>query len=119
MSKYIDADRLIAEIERLMSENCKLGKKAECFSHRAVEDNAILALVESLQQEQPEVDLEKVTNYSRINKLPEGFDKEWLKYYHNDNEYNSAKFHHTPTVEREYIIARHFWFKGYNARKEE
>lgn len=73
--KYIPADKLIAEIERLMSENCKLGKKAECFIHRAVEDNAILALVESLQQEQPEVDLKMVVRIDNIvmNLLGEGY----------------------------------------------
>lgn len=47
-------NKLIAEIERRMTDNCELGKKAECFSHRAVEDNDILALIDSLQQEQPE-----------------------------------------------------------------
>lgn len=51
MGKYIDAEKLKAEIERRMDENCKLGEKAECFSHRAVEDNDVLAIIESLQQE--------------------------------------------------------------------
>ena len=53
--KYIDADKLIAEIERRMTENCKLAEKAKCFGDRAVEDNDILALIESFQQEQPQV----------------------------------------------------------------
>ena len=61
--KYIPVNKLIAEIERRMNENCELGKKAECFSHRAVEDNDILALIDSLQQEQPEVDLGKAARY--------------------------------------------------------
>lgn len=76
-------------------------------------------LLKSLQQEQPEVDLEKITKYSRIKELPDGFEKEWLCYYHKNPEYNSAKFFHLSSTEREYIIARHFWNKGYNARKEE
>ncbi len=53
MSRYIDADKLIAEIDRRMTENCKLAEKAKCFGDRAVEDNDILALIERYQQEQP------------------------------------------------------------------
>jgi hypothetical protein len=53
MSKYIDAEKLIAEIDRRMTENCKLAEKAKCFGDRAVEDNDILALIEHFQQEQP------------------------------------------------------------------
>lgn len=70
-------------------------------------------------QEQPEVDLEKITKYSKIKELPDGFEKEWLCYYHKNPEYNSAKFFHLPLIEREYIIARHFYELGLNARKEE
>lgn len=66
MNKYIDADRLKAEIEKQMDENCKLGEKAECFNHRALEDNDILAIIDSLQQEQPDVNLEKeLENFAR------------------------------------------------------
>jgi phage terminase small subunit len=53
MEKFIDTEKLIAEIERRMSENCELAEKAKAFGHRAVEDNDILALIEQLQQEQP------------------------------------------------------------------
>ena len=53
MNKYIDAEKLITEIDRRMTENCKLAEKAKCFGDRAVEDNDILALIASLQQEQP------------------------------------------------------------------
>ena len=59
MSKYIDADKLITEINRRMNENCELAEKTPMFAQRAVEDYGILAFIEALQQEQPEVDLEK------------------------------------------------------------
>ena len=70
-------------------------------------------------EEQPEVELEKITKYSRIKELPEGFEKEWLCYYHKNPEYNSTKFFHLPLIEREYIIARHFYELGLNERKED
>lgn len=168
--KYIDSEKLIAEIERRKNEsreiaqehkNSSLGNSAQTIVN---EDEEILSLIaslqqeprfpqydnivekvfgagnlegwerdeaemlvalakeellKSLQQEQPEVDLEKITKYSRIKELPDGFEKEWLCYYHKNPEYNSAKFFHLSSTEREYIIARHFWNKGYNARKEE
>ena len=81
-----------------MNENCELGNKAECFSHRAVEDNDILALIESLQQEQPEVDLEReIIKY----KVPFTDERECL------NE---------TTLD---AIARHFYDLGLNAKKED
>lgn len=55
--KYIDADRLQAEIERRMTENCKLAEKVKCFGDRAVEDNDILALIDSLQQDKETLEL--------------------------------------------------------------
>lgn len=58
--KYIEADKLLAEIERRMSENCELAENAKAFGHRAVEDNDILALIESLQQAQ-QPDAEEIT----------------------------------------------------------
>ena len=60
MSKYIDADRLRAEIDKRMTENCKLAEKcelvrtSEVFGNRASEDNDILAIIDSLQQELPD-----------------------------------------------------------------
>lgn len=170
MKKHIDSEKLIAKIERRKNEsreiakehkNSSLGNAAQTMVN---EDEEILSLIASLQQEprfpqydnivekvfgagnlegwerdeaemlvalakeellkslqeeQPEVDLEKITKYSRIKELPDGFEKEWLCYYHKNPEYNSAKFFHLSLTEREYIIARHFWDKGYNARKEE
>lgn len=82
-------------------------------------DSLLRQVRKKLQQEQPEVDLEKITKYSRIKELPDGFEKEWLCYYHKNPEYNSAKFSHLSLIEREYIIARHFYELGVlNARRE-
>ena len=73
MSKYIDAEKLIAEIERRKNEsrelaqehkNSSLGNAAQTMAN---EDEEILSLIASLQQEQPEVDLDAIVN--------EAFDK--------------------------------------------
>ncbi len=81
------------------------------------EDREALEMgIRSLQQEQQEVDLEEITKFSRIKELPDGFDKDWLKYYHIDKEYNSVRFHHLSALEREYIIARHFYELGKNSK---
>lgn len=109
--KYIDADKLKELIDEkwkeLADKNVKIGGgkwDAEISTYLSV-----LRLIDSLQQEQPEVDLEKITKYSRIKELPDGFEKEWLCYYHKNPEYNSAKFSHLSLIEREYIIAHHFY----------
>ncbi len=112
MANYIDADKLLGEIARLREEH----------TTKEYRDEAALVLddledyVDSLQQEQQEVDLEEITKFSRIKDLPDGFDKDWLKYYHTDKEYSSVKFHHLSALEREYIIARHFYELGKNSK---
>ena len=55
MSKYIDADKLIAEIKGLQCEQGFDTGEAEGAYQFAIKD--ILAFINSLQQEQPEVDL--------------------------------------------------------------
>ena len=58
--KYIDAERLKAEIERRMEMHRKLSANGYIIDpNRLDEDEDILSFVHSLQQEQPEVDLEK------------------------------------------------------------
>lgn len=51
--KYIDADKLIAEIERRRLSNRYIDTEDY--------ENELLEIIDSLQQEQPEVDLEKFT----------------------------------------------------------
>ena len=64
MNKYIDADKLIAEIERRKYEWQALLDKNNAVNPTAVEeviyeDLNILNIISSLQREQPKVDLEK------------------------------------------------------------
>ena len=84
--KYIPAEKLIAEIEKWSDGKLTLSLLVE-----------IKGIITSLQQEQPEVDLEKVLS---------GF----TGYYAHENsgEYPSA-------IE----IARYFYKLGLNARKDE
>lgn len=88
MSKYIPADKLIAEIERL---NCP--EHAYCL-------DKVLDCISSLQQNQPEVDLEK-----EISK--------WLE----DGDITDTRFddYDDSDIER---TARHFYELGFNARKK-
>ena len=65
--KYIDSEKLVAEINRVKDENAKL--KWACASQISsaafCKDEAydeVLSFITSLQQEQPEVDLDKLVN---------------------------------------------------------
>ena len=91
--KYFDADKLIAEIERLQCEQGFDTGEAERAYQMAIKD--ILAFIDSLQQEQPEVGLEK--------EIEMAFDK--IGYPESFNDFNR--------------LARHFYELGRNARKEE
>ena len=111
--KYIDADKLIAKIQPYY-------EVAKCNAHYAAEtgtssdctkwDKAkaiyehILRMISSLQQEQPEVDLEKEIDACW---------KNWLS-PSNQKEVEGV----LPKTEFA-MYARYFWNKGYNARKEE
>jgi len=80
--KYIDAEKLKKAIEE---------KGLDCSFALKMERLDTLALIDSLQQDQPEIDIEK-----EIDKLV-------------SLEYD----------ERDMCIARHFYELGKNARKEE
>ena len=103
--KYIDADKLIAEIEFAKSvyDNPKrvIHGVADAFRQdgRAAMCDDILKKIASLQQEQPEVDLEK-----EIEQYTIGFIGE-LKCYKD----------WTPRIAR---FARHFYELGLNAKEE-
>ena len=66
MRKFIDADELLVEIERLIEEinlEYKKSRKPQFFLLGKINGlEQTLNLVRSLQQEQPEVDLEKLVN---------------------------------------------------------
>ena len=101
MDKFIDIDKLIAEIEKRQEARQDRRDTASWeneywpegdFSTRDDEDDAILSIITSLQQEQPEVDLKKEL-------------KNLLK--SRDNGCSALD------------VARHFYKLGLNARKEE
>ena len=99
--KYIDAEKLISEIERLNSlvpyEN---GDRHGEGLHDAYK--AVKKVIYSLQQEQPEMDLEKEFNNFLDN--IEGVPRMW----HSDEQIVWAK-----------SIAKHFFEFGIRTRKEE
>lgn len=97
MNKYIDVEKLIAEIERLKEETpigiCEYDKGEE--NGRMEVLTSLRSTITSLQQEQPEVDLEKEIK------------EQWKKW---DDIITQRAFA---------SIARHFYELGLNARKEE
>lgn len=67
--KYIDSDKLIAEIERQRDSALerqknlkKIGQETVLNEMIAAKLNALLSFIDSLQQEQSDVDLEKELN---------------------------------------------------------
>lgn len=97
--KYIDAEKLIAEIDKRLSI-FEHGIAYSCWE-------SCKKIVESLQQEQPEVDLEKeIENYAKS---------------YNENEINFWDWEHTDDAYSDMIrgLARHFYELGLNARKGE
>ena len=104
MSKYIDAEKLIAEIESRM-EDCKLpdGKFPTTTNIVRYEELSCLRnYITSLQQEQPEVDLSEETIAKEFHII-------------NDRCFNEG----IEGWQKEKLIARHFYELGLNARKEE
>jgi len=93
--KYIDADKLIAKIK-------ELNLVTKTYEEQVAFNNALAMVVEiidSLQQEQPEVDLEK-----EIDKWFDSMGEAW-----EDGEWSTNDIKST---------ARHFFELGLNARKE-
>lgn len=60
MSKYIDADKLITEIKRFSATEYGGNTLGDDVANSAL-DYVLEEIIPSLQQEQPEVDLEKFT----------------------------------------------------------
>lgn len=115
MSKYIDAEKLKAEIERLNEEYNKsipikvpkdkmeATKMLLCMGKVEVL-NKVLCVLDSLQQEQPEVDIEKEIEEHAEN-MP-----------HGEFTHDSECVEHEEWAKKEF---RHFYELGLNARKEE
>lgn len=105
--KYIDAERLKELLDAKYKEFTEKAKKDCPLQYQYMADGLDIAeqFIDSLQQEQPEVDLknEIITQWSKCNPTDEGMGSEYA----------------IIAVEQFAAIARHFWNKGYNARKEE
>ncbi len=98
MNKYIDADKLIAEIER------------QNVDKKVIEP--LIRIITSLQQEQPEADLEKeIATYFHdwIDDVEENVNP-------NGIEISKGRYAHLSDIEQ---AARHFYELGLNARKGE
>ena len=109
--KYILTEKLKAEIEKRQEVRQDIRDSASWeneywpesdFCTRDDEDDAILSIIISLQQEQPEVDFEK--ELDRI-----WFDNKLGNYFDND----ALDYAHIKT------LCKHFYELGLNARKEE
>ena len=61
MSKYIDAEKLIDAIESRMEE-CNVVHNAYVRYCLKIHDIEILSIIDSLQQEHPEIELDKFAN---------------------------------------------------------
>lgn len=106
--KYIDADKLIAEIERRLKI---VEPHKDTFESAAACRQELIWMkdfITSLQQEQPEIDLEKeIDNYIADN-FSEAHDGALL------SDASGTELMITDIS----LMARHFWNKGYNAGKE-
>lgn len=107
--KYIDAEKLIAEIERqqikliVLSNTEQVDMRRDCALQNGVY-SYILDLIDSLQQEQPEVDLEKEIK-EHVIFMPHGE-------FASDNEIQEDM----EWAKKEF---RHFYELGLKARKGE
>lgn len=107
MSKYIDADKLKAEIERYESTAIDAynphGEDADFWYGKVVACEDLKTLITSLQQEQPEVDLDFqvfAKEMDAVFNLP--------KEVTENTEANPLNW--------EYAIARHFYELGKNSK---
>ena len=112
MTKYIDADKLksiikvqIKERKEWMKDIDRSDRQDQLWSDLNGEDMSILQIIDSLQQEQPEVDLEKEIRsmWEKCNPIDEGMGVE------------STYMH----IEAFDIIVRYFFNLGFNARKKD
>ena len=96
--KYIDAEKLIAEIER------RLVKYDPIYTSAGSELKELLSFITSLQQEQPEVDLEKA------------FAHEYA-IYHLPTFILASLVNGPELIDFIYKTARHFYELGLNSKK--
>ena len=105
MNKYIPTEKLIAEINRRKELYHEKGGGCDNAIEEELDD--LLSFSTSLQQEQPEVDLEKEI-------------EEYFKGWFVDEDLGLVKSDSwSCIVEDVKEVARHFYKLGFNARKEE
>lgn len=95
--KYIDADCLRAKIEKYLTFDNNID--TAYYIGRRDAERSILNIIDSLQQEQPEVDIKKIIEQT----------------YHDGSVADTDDIDHVDYEN----IARHFYELGLNARKEE
>ena len=100
--KYIDAEKLKAEIRKYLIPTVCDRHYDEWERGRDSGFIQVISIIESLQQEQPEVDLEK--EFNNFLDSVEGVPRMW----HSDEQIEWAK-----------SIAKHFFELGLIARKED
>ena len=101
MNRYLDIEKLIAEIERFKATEYGGNTLGDDVANGAL-DYVLEEIIPSLLQEQPEVDLEKET-------------KRWWKEHLHLNPENQLWMDAHQSVS----LARYFYELGLNARKEE
>ena len=110
--KYIDADKLIAEIERridswsIRGEHSPAGQGKDTCESRVTELSDLLSFITSLQQEQPEVDLEKEVEGT-------------IRFLNGHHTLENGERWYKGRYEELRDFARYFYELGLNARKEE
>jgi hypothetical protein len=118
--KWIDAECLKAEIERLYDgEAPKHDQQCDFDDEYFTGIGAISKFIDYLQQEQPEVDLEEdetVTDCNEYSTVEEELDT-FIKSGKAIKEENCGTY--TITYIDPLKVARHFYEHGLNARKEE
>ena len=133
MNKYIDADKLIAEIEKRRKERIEVNEKinkGEIYTETEDDFNRTLAhygnrlvyqelfeiicFIQFLQQEQPEVDLEK-----EMDKFYGIYRDKTGKTYAIEDDEPCFDWKGDGLAESDMRIARHFFELGLNARKED
>lgn len=108
MNKYIDAEKLIAEIKRRMESHRKASADGYIIDpNRLDEDEDILSFVTSLQQEQPKVDLDA------------DIEMEWDSFNKHLNKFGEESEEVVWLNWLSFVdIANYFYNLGLNARKE-
>lgn len=108
--KYIDAERLkeilkskIKDRKKWMKDPAKSDRQDQLWSDLNGEDMSILKIIYILQQEQPEIDLEKEFNDFLEKQNAYVNDDDVISYY------NDSSFNHTYDI---YPIARYFYKLG-------